>query len=171
MRTHATRNMLFIRFPQTPGGLVTNLCTRTLFPLITSVRSFMLIVRTNAQGTRISPHVFYHIVCLYLSFTTHEETFTLRGSPVSRTSVPILSLPFSDVLFVGEFIIYMFVWIFIFVRFILPFIFIYVASVVFTRLLTTIAIEKSDPWNIYNVSKNLLKIIIFVTIYCSLNYL
>ena len=43
----------------------------------------MLIVRTNAPGdTHFHPLrcVYRRIVCLHLSFTTHGETFTRRGS-------------------------------------------------------------------------------------------
>lgn len=66
------RNMghaLFICFPRVFGGLVTNPCSRKLFALITSTRSFMPIVRTNVRGhIHFTSHMFHHIVCIHLSF-------------------------------------------------------------------------------------------------------
>lgn len=64
------RNMghaLFICFPRVLGGLVTNPCARKLFPLITSTRSFMPIVRTNVCGTHVLLHT-YSAHRLYTSF-------------------------------------------------------------------------------------------------------
>lgn len=95
------RNMghaLFICFPRVLGGLVTNPCTRKLFPLITSIRSFMPIVRTNVCGTHILLHT-YSAHRLYTSFIrdVYGNIYPTR-SRVSHAN--IISL-FLNVLFVS----------------------------------------------------------------------
>lgn len=101
MRTDVTwEHEVFICFPRVLGGvLVTNPCARKLFPLITSTRSFMPIVRTNVHAghthfnsTYIPPHTpfvyTFHSWCTW-KHLSHAVVLVYRD-----THMPILSLFF-----------------------------------------------------------------------------
>lgn len=110
MRTDVTwKHEVFICFPRALGGLVTNPCARKLFPLITSTRSFMPIVRTNVHAghthfnsTYIPPHTPF--VYIFHSWCTWKHLSHAVVSRVSRyTHANIISLFFKCFICLCEF--------------------------------------------------------------------